>query len=239
MSFDPSPQAKFIPVKEAAKLVGYTTDYVAKLAREGKVDARRNGRQWFVGRDSVKLFSLQQEELKKTRQQELKEQRLRERHGEVSTASPSVAKIEKQESGAHEALATTAVVFASICIMTVLSLSVVENKISFSDIGATIAGLAARVGSVANVIDGTDWWPPQGLHQVALDGEAVGGLRDLPQVDSNEARILLPNNENATSAARYFSDEVMVKTSANGAVITPVFRSGTSEQAFVIEDSTE
>ncbi|MEZ4200767.1 MAG: hypothetical protein R3B69_04305 [Candidatus Paceibacterota bacterium] len=51
----------FIPAREGALLVGYSPDYVARLAREGKVVAKRVGRAWHVDHDSLKLFTLEVE----------------------------------------------------------------------------------------------------------------------------------------------------------------------------------
>lgn len=47
----------FLPIKEAAKLVSYSRDYVARLAREQKILATQIGRQWFVDSVSLKNFA--------------------------------------------------------------------------------------------------------------------------------------------------------------------------------------
>ena len=48
--------SQFISVKEAAVLVSCSRDYVTKLAREGKITASQNKRQWFVDENSLKNF---------------------------------------------------------------------------------------------------------------------------------------------------------------------------------------
>jgi excisionase family DNA binding protein len=45
---------KYISVKEAASLAGVTPDYVARLCRHGRVNARRLGVLWYV--DVVSLL---------------------------------------------------------------------------------------------------------------------------------------------------------------------------------------
>lgn len=65
----------FIPIREAAKRVSYTTDYVGRLAREGKILAKRSGRNWMVELDSLKLFSLQAKADAIKKQEALKIQR--------------------------------------------------------------------------------------------------------------------------------------------------------------------
>ena len=47
---------QLIPVKEAAEFVPYSRDYVARLAREGKVAAVQIDRQWFVDVISLQNF---------------------------------------------------------------------------------------------------------------------------------------------------------------------------------------
>jgi hypothetical protein len=47
---------QLLPVKEAAEFVPYSRDYVARLAREGKVVATQIDRQWFVDVVSLQNF---------------------------------------------------------------------------------------------------------------------------------------------------------------------------------------
>ena len=47
---------KFLPVKEASEFVPYSRDYVARLAREGKIVATQIDRQWFVDVASLQNF---------------------------------------------------------------------------------------------------------------------------------------------------------------------------------------
>lgn len=47
----------FLSIKDAAKLVSYSRDYVARLAREEKIVASQVGRQWFVDTVSLKSFA--------------------------------------------------------------------------------------------------------------------------------------------------------------------------------------
>jgi hypothetical protein len=43
----------YVSTKKAADLTGYTTDYVAQLARGGKIDARLVGRNWFINQEAI------------------------------------------------------------------------------------------------------------------------------------------------------------------------------------------
>lgn len=44
---------KYIPSKHAAKLVGYTSDYIGQLCRGKKLKCRRVGRDWFVSESDI------------------------------------------------------------------------------------------------------------------------------------------------------------------------------------------
>ena len=47
----------FTPATAAAKSVGYTADYVTRLARTGAITAKKVGRQWHVNPDSLSAFA--------------------------------------------------------------------------------------------------------------------------------------------------------------------------------------
>jgi hypothetical protein len=50
------PEKKFISTAEASELSGYNPDHLARLAREGAVEAIRVGRTWHVERESLESF---------------------------------------------------------------------------------------------------------------------------------------------------------------------------------------
>ncbi len=49
---------QYLPSARAAKLVGYTKDYVGQLARAGKLDAKLVGRGWYITEDSIRAHKL-------------------------------------------------------------------------------------------------------------------------------------------------------------------------------------
>lgn len=80
----------FVSVKDASKEVSYSRDYLAKLAREGKVKATQVGRQWFVELGSVQNFienkNIEQEVYRRRLSEERrKELEVREKIDEVTT----------------------------------------------------------------------------------------------------------------------------------------------------------
>ncbi len=68
----------FLPIKEAAKLVLYSRDYVARLAREQKIVAMQVERQWFVDTVSLRNFAEAAELEQSVRSQQLSLERKRE-----------------------------------------------------------------------------------------------------------------------------------------------------------------
>ena len=50
-------QTKYISSKRAAALTGYARDYIGQLIRQGKLDAQRVGRAWYVSEVSIKTHA--------------------------------------------------------------------------------------------------------------------------------------------------------------------------------------
>lgn len=69
-----------VPIKDAAAQISYTRDYVARLAREGKIVATQIGRQWFVDLTSLQNFSEQAVAQEAARKLELRLERKLELH---------------------------------------------------------------------------------------------------------------------------------------------------------------
>jgi excisionase family DNA binding protein len=69
---------KYLDAKTAGKLVGYSADYVTRLARESKIDAVKTGRQWLIDPESLKLFTLEVQAEKRERAIKIREERKRE-----------------------------------------------------------------------------------------------------------------------------------------------------------------
>ncbi len=68
----------FFPTAVLGKQFGYTSDYLSKLARDGKVVGNRVGRQWFVERTSLELFLRKQKVDKAIRGHLIRDERKRE-----------------------------------------------------------------------------------------------------------------------------------------------------------------
>lgn len=69
---------QMLSIRYASERIGYSHDYVTRLAREGKISATQVGRNWFVDMDSVQQYVAAMELEQKLRQQQLSEERKRE-----------------------------------------------------------------------------------------------------------------------------------------------------------------
>lgn len=95
---------KMQSVSVAAASVGYSRDYVTKLARDQKITAVQVGRQWFVEEQSLHEYAKQSLLEQKVRQQELSEIRKAEREAVLQKAeaekipTPFLARVTQQKS---------------------------------------------------------------------------------------------------------------------------------------------
>ena len=69
---------KFEPSAALAREFGYSMDYISRLAREGKVEATRVGRQWFIEAISLKKFVEDISKQKEVSREQLRTERKRE-----------------------------------------------------------------------------------------------------------------------------------------------------------------
>ena len=57
---DPLFEKNLITTKDAGELSGYTSDYLARLARSGKIVGTRIGHSWLIDKESLTHFLDQQ-----------------------------------------------------------------------------------------------------------------------------------------------------------------------------------
>src|SRR3990167_2327687 len=100
-------EIEYITAGDAGRVVGYTSDYVARLAREKKVRGRRIGRQWLVDPQSLTLFVADAEKQKLLRGDAVRQERKKE-HAQTRTREQHAGKIWKQFGLAKKTIAATA-----------------------------------------------------------------------------------------------------------------------------------
>lgn len=112
-----------VTTQEAAKIFNYTSDYITKLAREGKIEACKKSRQWFVSLDSIRQFCLKTQEERDVRSQEIREERLRERQErKEATELPELLSV--WQSSTYAFVHTTHVALVQTMVILVLGLLV-------------------------------------------------------------------------------------------------------------------
>ena len=57
---DPLFEKNLMTTKDAGELFGYSSDYLARLARSGKIEGKRIGHSWFINKESLTHFLDQQ-----------------------------------------------------------------------------------------------------------------------------------------------------------------------------------
>lgn len=94
----------YVSSKDAARSVGYTSDYIARLAREGKIISRREGIQWFVELGSLEMFLKAVERAREERKGQLREERRKERehHEATATVAGAPAVVTPREHTVHD-----------------------------------------------------------------------------------------------------------------------------------------
>lgn len=214
----------FLPIKDAAKVVSYSRDYVAKLAREEKIVASQIGRQWYVDPLSLKNFAeaavLEQE----VRKQKLSDERKREQSlkAEVRTIRKEV--VRKAVRAKRETRAVAALVLC-FGILTGVGFNTLENfssAISFNTNFAQINQVAsdmpapAEVPSEMVVVEEMVTPMPTALYTTVaeqplfVDEAEVSSL----SLGNTEGVFLLSRDasiKDAEAVAKLFSDEVEVR----------------------------
>jgi len=191
---------------ELATRFSYSKDYISRLAREGKVNARQVGRQWLIEENSLQSFVASVEMEKKQRAAELRRERQQERT-EVNVdkalqlpmythALPSPIFI----AGQVIALALCAVIVGS------LGLRMAEESITLKNMNTVVA---------------------RGV-QSAYEGVVGQAAAVYTGAMTNDAAVHKKQPERTMMVASQFSDEVILTVSPQyGEVVTPVFATGT------------
>lgn len=224
----------YLTCTEAAEKFGYTSDYIAKLAREDKVRAERVDRQWFIEPASLVLFVEQSEQDR----QEMRRRLRQERRLELAQRQSQVTLGPDMNLSAVSATAVWPSLWRSSTICLVGAL-VGYLLFSWFSVGADLTDLRAGAGLVAGqmAIAGKAAW--DNSWGEVLDREAVSQIGAVGQVES-----IIPVTENnpavglaiskpssgimfAETVREQFSDPVEVELLPDGSGrITPQFVSG-------------
>jgi len=205
--------SKFVLAKDAALIIKYTPDYVAKLARDGEVLGEQRGRQWYVDLDSVKLFSLQKEALQKRRGEELREARLLELAKQKLVAHGEELESKQSENKTLALSLTVAIVLCVITLGGVGTLAYTERL-----------GLSALAFGAKEIQESLNKIFDFSRNTEAKESVSTMGIVVREEVFTPEEIAKIQNS---------FSDDVRIeKTSSSTGVITPMFTSGNDNEAY-------
>jgi len=227
---------KFVLVKEAAKRVSYTPDYIARLAREGKIESVRKDRQWLVELDSLKLFQLQADAEEKLRKKELSKERFVERVVKSSLASLSTEENINYSLKKHALLESAALIMCLSLLVSVagaynfFELSPDDLKTAVGEVGGDLQS-AVVIKSIPNLAD--IFWLVRS-DKVLVAETLLSSTSELenfpkdyfvPQVDATSGEILIDSSAER-DVTKVFSDDVLIQFfDSRSGTVTPIFES--------------
>jgi excisionase family DNA binding protein len=201
---------KMLSIRYASECIGYSHDYVTRLAREGKITAAQVGRNWYVDLESVRQYASVMELELKLRQQQLSDERKREQQ---------IRKLAEYQVVKANASGWTQKRYALMAVLAMVGVSTVS--------GVALKHLTSREAIPANVqaasveqirevqgspiVKNTEGLDAQGNQEHLNFSHESSQLSTL--ADKSEGVLLLPNiSSSTTNAAALFSDEVKIVT---------------------------
>ena len=176
-------EKKFITTKDAGELFGYTSDYLARLARSGKIVGRRIGHSWLIDRESLTHFLDQQGDRKidYTRSLALaREAEYRAHHSFLNRATEALTKTPPiPQFGIAKNPLRSNVFALSVATLIIVSAALVAQTAVIPQLAERTGSLAREISSGLNTTFGDI--PP---HIIAARGETRSSL--------SSARTALP-----------------------------------------------
>jgi excisionase family DNA binding protein len=208
---------KYHGVSQVATEVGYSRDYISKLARDKKIIASQVGRQWYVDLESLKAYIDQITLESKNRQQQLSEERRLERLAAARRRREAARRkvVKNFSRAALHGMVVSALVFG-VGFGYVLSGAIdTHNKLAAGEsVSPLLAQLATALQKFPIAID-TEVVPapPQVAVQFAETGMSLATLDT-----ASNGVLLLPHQNGATSTdpTELFSDKVEIVTDESG-----------------------
>lgn len=203
------------PVRDAARSVSYSRDYITRLAREEKIIASNIGRQWFIDLDSLKQYietiSVEQE----IRKKQLSEERKVERLAREASQKQRTLHLKKAKN-----LNTRAAVVASLVLISGLLSGFVVNEFlsSLKSSGSQVAATHSSqdIQDVASVSVAADDLGESSSSEDAssVTSQLTQELRSLGDIQNGI--LLLPSSSSSSDVSELFSDEIVVRELEDG-----------------------
>ena len=201
---------KLHSIKHAASATGYSRDYITKLAREQKIFAAQVGRQWYVEMDSLMSYSSVMAAEQKIRQQQLSDERKRERQLR-ELREEEMVKLERQERRHGRRVRRLVPTVLLLGLITGVTL---PRTPFASHLFGEQAASASLVGGDEAALFSQNHPAPPGAEVLNFSHESA---RLSTLTTGDEGILLLPATaSSSTEPAEFFSDTVQVRTDASG-----------------------
>ncbi|MEK7462366.1 MAG: hypothetical protein AAB618_02220 [Patescibacteria group bacterium] len=209
---------EFKNVSTAARLTGYSRDYIGRLAREQKILATQIGRQWFVFVPSLQAYSQKSEQEQIIRQQKLSDERRQEREATKRIREKERAQViaEQKKKFYSRTLAVTVLSLG-------VGLGITLNSISLSSLNSKEQLASAR--EVAALREAAREFPiatGEVVEDTRLDAiDFSKELMSLATLDASGKGVLLLPSGGSTELSeaeveRLFSDPVKIVKDRDG-----------------------
>lgn len=215
---------KMSDIKSAAKLTGYSRDYITKLARDGKVLATQINRQWHVDLKSLQQYaevSTIEQQIKKAHLSEVRRHERQVKEVLFMNSEKRKEKIQKQSQRAKQTVGVMIVMAMFLSSVLTSSLSSFVDMLDTQS--ASVAGNLRPVYADTTVIYGesnqTSVFFDETPATMTLS-ENDEGILLLPQVTASGTEVL---------PVDMFADSVVIRHDESGqAFISPADNSGSS-----------
>lgn len=140
-----------VSLKEAARSISYSRDYLAKLARDEKIFAKQVGRQWFVEMSSVQAFLNESALEQEVRNKNLREERRRELYAKKNLeALADEISVERVKSPMKSFLVSAMVLFLGL--LTGAIFNSVDSLVNFNERFLASSLASQNVGGEISVL---------------------------------------------------------------------------------------
>lgn len=197
-------------IKSAAELTSYSRDYITRLAREKKIVASQIDRQWFVDIESLKQYESVVALEQRVRQQQLSEERKRERQARaVENQPPVLQKYPSRKISARAkraAVATVALAALLVFVLQYAPLTMLSRQVA----SAPLVGHVKQNKAMSSDTGTTPEVPVAGAETLTfVEGEKMVA----PMSGIENGMLFVPHSSSSADAldvSEFFSDEVTV-----------------------------
>ncbi len=243
-------QNDYLPAAILAKKFSYTSDYITKLARDGKIAAMQEGRKWLINENSLRSFLSEVSKAKEQRSAALSTERKLERQKHLATqVAASAPELTPAWAISLSAAAQSLVIVLCGGVVGLMGFVVMQENLNITTL---VSGARLAVSEVDNAVVAhslpslptsntdqlaalsfasvLDWlWPntkvETQINQLATNNQNQV-MNGLVMINEND----MVSTSTISDIRKSFSDEVdVVFDGSDTGVIKPVFKNASDE----------